>query len=721
MIASLILIGWVASILLEAMRTPEWEPLTRPGLLLTGFIFPLIIAAVYWGVGVFAWRLRTEAISSVYFLTFGALLAAGVLSSINNLQGSWFAVLQIWIAPLFLHLHMQVLTPQFPGRGRWFIRLFYGFSVALTIPLLFVSVAEWETQSWFPLWRIALRLNIAIAIVTTIALVGFFYNRNNSALQQRKIRLLLSGTLLAVAPLLLLSILPELFRSPYAFPYPWTLPFLILNPISYAYVLGIRHQQFRFEVAVQRFASYYLALTFAIGLFFVGTSLLYIAFAPFDFDESWVVLLVSIAILLLFNSLVRECHRLIQRIWYGRQMTSQHLSAWLSDSLSRTLDWQSLAHLLTNQFPTAMLLQHATIYVEKEPGQLTLLGTTSNAHTTALPLLLPPDGTIVSTIQRIAEPVTHEEIRTALDLKLLTAEEQTLLQSPFAYWIPLLSRGQIHGIMMLGARLGNDWITADDIYVLDMLVNQAGQSAHNIRLFEEVRAGRHDLAEAHQQLLVARENERQGLARELHDDAVQQLIGIGYQIELNQRRFENGNKPVELEPVVDTLTEVNTNVVDVIRSLRMLIRELRPTGLEKIGLIPTLHAHLKNLQLQYPAIQFNLESDPITTYLPEDVIMGLFRVTQEAIRNAIRHADPHAITVTVHYADSKVILQITDDGKGFEVPPDLQILTRQNHFGLTGMQERTQLMGGTYRVEAAPGQGTTVQVTIPVRGHHHHD
>ena len=156
----------------SATRVPEWEPLTQPGLLLSVFIFPLMIAAVYWGVGVFAWRLRAEAIGVVYFATFAALLAAGVLSAIDNLHGSWFAVLQIWIAPLFLHLHMQVLTPHLPGRGAWLIRLFYGFSIALTLPLLFVSVAEWETQPWFSAWRTALRLNISVAILTTILLVG---------------------------------------------------------------------------------------------------------------------------------------------------------------------------------------------------------------------------------------------------------------------------------------------------------------------------------------------------------------------------------------------------------------------------------------------------------------------------------------------------------------------------------------------------------------------
>ena len=101
--------------------------------------------------------------------------------------------------------------------------------------------------------------------------------------------------------------------------------------------------------------------------------------------------------------------------------------------------------------------------------------------------------------------------------------------------------------------------------------------------------------------------------------------------------------------------------------------------------------------------------------------MGLFRVTQEAIRNAIRHANARTIAVTVQRLGTQLWLTITDDGYGFEVPGNLETLTQDNHFGLAGMRERVQLLSGTFQIESAPHRGTTVRVSIPIKGERIHE
>lgn len=720
-------IAWAAFAFVIAAQNPEWGPLSSPNGLFINLVLPLIMALVYWSVGILAWWIRAKSLGTAYFLTLGAMLAAGVLSSVDNtLGGPWFAFFQIWAAPLFLHMHLQLLAPLFPGAGRLLPRLFYLFSVVLTIPLFLANVADWETQAWFPLWRTALRLNIALAILATILLVGYYYSTNATAIQRRRIRILLCGTLLAFSPLLFLSLLPELLRTPYLFPYQWTLPFLTINPLSYAYVIGLRYQQIKYEVFFQRIASYYLAITLIIGVFFIGVSLLGMALTLFAFDESWVLLLVGVAVLLIFGPLLRQCQILVRRIWYGREMTSQRMVTWISETLSRTLDWSSLEQLLLSDLPLAMLLQHSVVYLEKDLNDFSFVGASGTRKDDPLPPRIPADSTLVSYLMQAGQPVVHEELRMALAPISLTTEERDLIEKyPPAHWLPLMSRGQIHGILMMGPRLGDDWISIEDAHVLATLVNQAGVATHNVRLIEEVRSGRQELAEAHQQLLMARENERQLLARELHDDAVQQLIGIGYQIQLTQKRLQNGTKPHEplkdSGVVVEALNAVNTNVVDVVRSLRILIRELRPTGLEHIGLHSALLAYIKNLQSQYPTITITLNAEAVPSYLSEEIIMGLFRVTQEAIRNSIRHANPSTISVTVQRMGSQLLLDIADDGSGFEVPADLEAFMQENHFGLAGMRERVQLLGGTYQIESVPNQGTTVRVSIPIKGERVHE
>lgn len=721
---SLAFIVWVTVTFIQAMRSEEWRTTTITGNLFVNFTLPLLMAGLYWGVGMWAWGIRSQPFGPIYFLTIAAALAAGVLSAVSQeMGGPWFALFQIWVAPVFLHMHLELLAPSFPKFGQWLLRAFYCFAILLTLPLLFVPVADWEIVTWFPVWRMALRLNLASGILTTLILVAYYYSTNANALQRRWIRLLFCGTILAISPLLCLSLLPELVRAPYSVPYTWTLPFLVLNPLSYAYVIGMRRQQLRYELFFQRIASYYLAITLLLSAFFLALTVVARLF-PQDIEaRNRYDLVAGIGLMLLFVPLLRQVQQVVRRIWYGREMTSQKLVSWVSDALSRTLDWSSLARLLLEELPNAMVLQHCAVYSEKDLNGFTLLGASGTRASAPLPPRLPGNSTLIAYLLRESRPVAHDHLRRDLTDASLSTEEQTLIYNyPPAFWLPLMSREQIHGVLMLGPRLGDDWISVEDVHVLETLVNQTGVAVHNVRLIEEVRSGRQELADAHQQLLMAREQERQLLARELHDDAVQQLIGIGYQIQLAQKSLNHNDADSnDVTPVIEELGDMNENVIDVVRSLRLLIRELRPTGLEHIGLVPTLLAYIKTLQSQYPAIAITLQASPLHSYLSEEIIMGLFRVTQEAIRNSIRHAHATEIVVRVERNNQHIDLSVTDNGRGFEVPVPLSHLAHKNHYGLVGLTERVALLGGQYQIESKPGHGATIAVTIPLRGERGHE
>jgi signal transduction histidine kinase len=320
------------------------------------------------------------------------------------------------------------------------------------------------------------------------------------------------------------------------------------------------------------------------------------------------------------------------------------------------------------------------------------------------------EGALVDTLTRIGQPIFHEDLVEKVENAPLREEErQLLLLSPF-YWVPLLSNGHLHGLLCVGPRLGNDWMSVDDTRVLTTLANQAGTATHNVRLMEEVRARREDLAEAHQQLVIARENERQALARELHDDAIQQLIGIGYQVQLAQRRL-TGSPTGDIVAAED-MGSVNTNIVEVVRSLRLLVRELRPTGVEHMGLYATVQAFMQSMEALNPAIAWYLNAEEADIHLPEATILGLLRIVQESVRNSLRHANAESITVVLERREDVLLLTIKDNGCGFIVPAT----PLENHFGLVGMRERAQLLGGSLQVDSKPGQGTTILVDLPILG-----
>lgn len=716
-------IMWATVAFIAASQTPEWLAVNGDGGFFINFTLPLLMAGLYWAVGIWAWSISSQRFGPIYFLTIAATLAAGVLSSVSTeVGGPWFALFQIWAGPIFLNMHLELLAPSFPRFGQLLLRAFYLLALILTLPLIFGDVAQWEAAAWFPLWRTALRLNLTVAILTTLILLGYYYSTNANALQRRWIRLLVCGTILAISPLLFLSLLPELVRAPYSVPYTWTLPFLVLNPLIYAYVIGMRRQRLRFEVFFQRVASYYLAFIIVLSALFIIIAFIYRAF-PDDLDtRGRSELVAGVGLMVLFVPLLRQVQQMVRRIWYGREMNSQKMVSWVSEALSRTMDWSALGHLLLEELPNAMVLQHCAVYAEKDLNGFTLLGASGSRANDPLPPHLPSDSALLTYLVREARPIGHEYLRQEIADHVLTPDEHALIYNfPPAFWLPLMSRGQIHGMLMIGPRLGDDWISVEDVHVLDTLVNQTGIAAHNVRLFEEVRERRQELADAHQQLLMAREHERQSLARELHDDAVQQLIGIGYQIQLAQKSLNSVPAQGTVAPVIEELGDMNENVIDVVRSLRMLIRELRPTGLEHIGLIPTLLGYIKTLKTQHPTLTIRLDAPPLNTYLSEDLIMGLFRVTQEAVRNTIRHADATTIEIKVQRVEQQIELSVTDNGKGFKVPLMLEQLAEKNHYGLVGLTERVSLLGGKYRLTSEPGQGTNIWVTIPIRGERVHE
>jgi two-component system NarL family sensor kinase len=227
---------------------------------------------------------------------------------------------------------------------------------------------------------------------------------------------------------------------------------------------------------------------------------------------------------------------------------------------------------------------------------------------------------------------------------------------------------------------------------------------------EQVRAGREELARAHQQLLVGHEQERRRLAHELHDGAVQQLLGISYQLAQSYRGDGAGTTP--------TGREMRREVLGVVAQLRRVIIALRPAGLDELGLTIALEGHVARLKREEMAgpPHIELDLDNSGTALPASVTITLFRVAQEALRNALKHAQAHHIRLCLRLLADEAMLSVWDDGCGFLVPDRLSELAQADHYGLMGMAERLSWVGGQINIRSRPGTGTEVTVRVPLNG-----
>lgn len=225
-----------------------------------------------------------------------------------------------------------------------------------------------------------------------------------------------------------------------------------------------------------------------------------------------------------------------------------------------------------------------------------------------------------------------------------------------------------------------------------------------------------ELAEIRRRLAESREAERLFLARELHDSAVQQLIGISYQLAEGRRRASSRQRsPTQrLAELAATLSAGQQEVLGVARQLRRLIGELRPAGLAEFGLTTALEGYVAHLEREggskLPAIELALARDG--TDLPQLVGICLFRVAQEALRNAIKHAQARRIELSFRQLDDEALLSVRDDGGGFQAPARLSELARDEHFGLIGMAEWVAGVGGQLTIRSQPGMGTDVTIRV---------
>lgn len=229
-----------------------------------------------------------------------------------------------------------------------------------------------------------------------------------------------------------------------------------------------------------------------------------------------------------------------------------------------------------------------------------------------------------------------------------------------------------------------------------------------------------ELAEAHRQVAQIKEAERLRLAQDLHDDAVQQLLGISYQlVEMQRRASESGvwTPAQRLEELTPGLEVVRGDIIAVAQGLRRLISSLRPPALREMGLAEILDVYISDWQQGIgqngPLVQLDI-STLEGKHLPEPVATCIFRVVQEGIWNAHKHAAARSVNVSIVHTGDQVLLHIKDDGVGFRIPSHLFQFAAAGRFGFLGMQERVHAVNGLLSVWSEPGQGADIQVNIPL-------
>ncbi len=210
-------------------------------------------------------------------------------------------------------------------------------------------------------------------------------------------------------------------------------------------------------------------------------------------------------------------------------------------------------------------------------------------------------------------------------------------------------------------------------------------------------------------IIEAQEEERKRVSREIHDGPAQMLANVLMRSDLIERVFREKGTAEGFQEVQNLKIMVRNALSEV----RRIIYDLRPMALDDLGLIPTLRKYLSTIQEYEKDIKINFQniSDVEEKRLPAKFEVALFRLVQESVTNALKHAEAKQIDVKFEVRSNQVNVAIKDDGKGFDVKNVFK--EKKESFGLMGMKERVELLNGKMAVHSAPGKGTFIIIQLP--------
>ncbi len=258
--------------------------------------------------------------------------------------------------------------------------------------------------------------------------------------------------------------------------------------------------------------------------------------------------------------------------------------------------------------------------------------------------------------------------------------------------VPVMTRGVAFGNLYLAEKQPEGSFTDEDEEIVTLLAAQAAVAIENAGSVRR---------DALRRAVQAQEAERKRLARELHDETGQALTSIL----LGLAAVESAKTAEEAHAAAADLRGL---VVETLQSVRRLAVELRPSALDDFGLEPALR-RLGETVRERGTLDVQVETRLGSVRLPADVETALYRIVQEALTNAVKHASANHVSVVVTRKATGVQVMIEDDGTGFD-----PAARSTGGLGLLGMRERVELLDGTLAIDTSPGAGTTLIVELPL-------
>ncbi len=371
-------------------------------------------------------------------------------------------------------------------------------------------------------------------------------------------------------------------------------------------------------------------------------------------------------------------------------------------ALTRSLDRETVLTTLLDRLHLMVPFDRGSIMLLEETSRISVRAVFDGQHVVRLapderPQLDMTKHPIVQGILTTGTAVLISDLRAHPDWSL-TAD-----RSKEVSWlgVPLFALGNVAGLFAL-SKGEPDFFNREHLRLAEALSSQASVAVENAILFEQMQVSTARMQALSRRLVDVQETERRHIARELHDEAGQALASLRYGLRLLEREIDQG------QSVSARVAELMKGTDAVIDGLHRLAADLRPASLDHLGLEAALRHYSRTAAAKF-GFEVRFKARGFTgKRLPMGLETALFRVVQEAMTNVVRHAHATRIDILLEHRGDRVMLMVEDDGGGFE--PDRA--QSGEHFGLLGLQERAEALGGTLTIESKPGAGTTIVVEV---------
>jgi signal transduction histidine kinase len=664
----------------------------------------LISSLVFLFIGVYVFLSNPTAPINRYLLAYLLVWAVGgsiVWESFLS-QNKWMAYLLLpyaVTAPVAGWIFFWSFPADAPRRlflSRWPIIRILVIVAAVTIGLMSLlrmladitdSPALWRTLVFLNGWPYFIIFCLGSLPIKSIPLIAIILRKRDRVLRLQA-TVMLIGLLAGLSGWYLFLWIPASIHIQPIAQNHWGGLIPALYPISIGYAI-LRYRLLDIRVFIRKGLIYSLLTTFLTAAFILFSLLSGYLFHYTTGRQSLLsMILPALLVAFLFQPVRNRVQHFVDRSFFRREYEIRHTLTLFSESLSMLRDKSEVIQLVRHTIMTT-LGARTCLWLPEDDHFASLFEYGGSTRSLSM------NSPLVQFLQRERRelfPLSEDPAPEAVELR----EFGGVLA------IPLCTGEKLTGILTLEDRSSGTSYSQEDLELLSMLANSTALALENARLHEE------KLEILRQQFFqegAIQEEERRRIARELHDGVGPSLASLNIRLQTLRKQLEREANPAALE-----MKELGEQAQQNIRDVRRLIYDLRPAALDQMGLIPAFEEYAARFQKDH-GIEITLQIADSHFRLPPDLETTLFRISQEALTNVARHAHASQIEMRVEHTPNEVVLQILDNGQGF----DPQASLSGNHLGLWSMQKRVEQFGGCFIIQSQPGMGACVTVKIPIR------